>query len=420
MNDAPLKLRQSLKAQWPALIVLVCVGGLAVFAGPAGDVFEAGFAEQGVEVPDLTGGVHLVAGILASLVFFTMVVYPLLANRYSLTADQVQEVNGIIQRHTRTTRLEHVRAVNVEIGFVGRILGYGDVVFFTAGSGGDDVRLTGIDDPESVARRAEHFARQAASIGKMPSDIGIPASGTPETLQLMRKAQLQREELIKVVTSLVAEQRQNTDRLCDHLETLTLRVEALEGDSAQGQWQPRKHRSGEAAARRNHSAELHRHASPVSELPANATAASRPPTGEQAVDDHESTNRDNQKFFTDDSPITAEPEERIAPERKTPKSEGAAQVSRTVPLPKPPHPKEQEGVQPAENIPTLDAEYPTRGISEEISPQEKARRRALVEKTLSESDTKTRQRESEPEQQQIRNEISLLKPSKQKPSDLSD
>ena len=151
MNDAPLKLRQSLKAQWPALIVLVCVGGLAVFAGPAGDVFEAGFAEQGVEVPDLTGGVHLVAGILASLVFFTMVVYPLLANRYSLTADQVQEVNGIIQRHTRTTRLEHVRAVNVEIGFVGRILGYGDVVFFTAGSGGDDVRLTGIDDPESVA-----------------------------------------------------------------------------------------------------------------------------------------------------------------------------------------------------------------------------------------------------------------------------
>lgn len=410
MTNQPLKLRQSIKAQWPALLILVGLGFLAVLSGPAASVLEGGFAEQGVTVPDLSAGVMYVAGGLAIVVLATMVLYPMLANRYTLTADQVQEVNGIIERHTRTTRLEHVRSVNVEISFIGRLLGYGDVVFFTAGSGGDDVRLTGIDDPETIARRAEHFTRQAVPTGKLPGDIGGAGASTPEAVQLMRKAQLQREEIKKILEGMQSQHQQSIETLSDLITTLTLRVEGLGGVSETDQWKPKRHVAGEAAARQN-----------TKPVPKNDQARTIPERTENQETSSVQTTTDewdNKKFFGDDAekPLVADPQERSTAKPKQPlanhkPNQRSQRTTRgNIPFSPPPDDGEHEHI--------LDRPRPEQ---QELSESERAKRRALVEKALSEQDTVHPPSDSDTDgAPPVLKEVSLLKPNRPKPDDSAE
>ncbi|PFG08853.1 PH domain-containing protein [Marinobacter sp. LV10MA510-1] len=101
------------------------------------------------------------SGILAALYSCVYKIgYDLLANRYTLTDEEVTEVYGLIMKDTRVTKLIHIRRVSVEIGIMGRIFGYGDVLYYTAGSGGVDVRLKDIPNPEALAKEADNLAKK--------------------------------------------------------------------------------------------------------------------------------------------------------------------------------------------------------------------------------------------------------------------
>lgn len=118
--------------------------------------------------------------ITAAFAFSVQIAYPLLANEYLLTDDEIVETFGLIQKRTRITKLAHIRSVNVNITFVGRILGYGDVFYYTAGSDDVDVTLHNIANPTETADLIKEMTEKAASAEKQlkQAESGLGGAST--------------------------------------------------------------------------------------------------------------------------------------------------------------------------------------------------------------------------------------------------
>jgi membrane protein YdbS with pleckstrin-like domain len=153
-------IRQAYAAFWKEWIILGL--GMALVAVPVPlivwvqsrvgqDVFE------GLPIEMIVQGV---GGLAMAYALIFKIAYDLLANRYMLTDEEVVEIYGIIQKNRVATKLEHIRRVSVEIGIVGRIFGFGDVLYYTAGSGGVDVRLKDIPNPTQLAEEADMLAKR--------------------------------------------------------------------------------------------------------------------------------------------------------------------------------------------------------------------------------------------------------------------
>jgi hypothetical protein len=131
--------------------------------------------------------------------------YDMLANRYTLTEDEVIEIYGVVQKNRKVTKLEHIRSVSVEIGFIGRIFGFGDVLYYTAGSGGVDVRLKDIGNPEELAAEADRLVRSkkdgrggSSSSGELS---GVDPSGEASHGVLQETLDVQRQ-ILQVLTEM--------------------------------------------------------------------------------------------------------------------------------------------------------------------------------------------------------------------------
>lgn len=168
-------IRQTYAAFWKELILLgvsvvfilhpeVIYGWIETRTGAA--------ISEGLPIDRILQGLGLLGAFYAIVIGIG---YDLLANRYILTDEEVIEVYGIIQKNRRVTKLEHIRRVSVRIGFVGRILGFGDVLYYTSGSGGVDVRLRDISNPEALAEEADRLARRKQD----ESGSGEPWGRTP-------------------------------------------------------------------------------------------------------------------------------------------------------------------------------------------------------------------------------------------------
>lgn len=123
----------------------------------------------------------LYAGLTtAAFAFSVQIAYPLLANEYLLTDDEIVETFGLIQKRTRITKLAHIRSVNVNITFVGRMLGYGDVFYYTAGSDDVDVTLHNIANPSETADLIKEMTEKASSAEKQrkQEEAGLGGAGT--------------------------------------------------------------------------------------------------------------------------------------------------------------------------------------------------------------------------------------------------
>lgn len=163
-------IRQAYAAFWKEWIVLAVGVWMLLMPGMIIGWLEMEFG------PELLEGfpVKLIlqcTGILAVLYATVYKIgYDLLANRYTLDDEEVTEVYGLIKKDTRVTKLVHIRRVSVEIGIMGRILGYGDVLYYTAGSGGVDVRLKDIPNPEALAQEADDLAKKKQSGNRSAED----------------------------------------------------------------------------------------------------------------------------------------------------------------------------------------------------------------------------------------------------------
>ncbi|KRW83641.1 PH domain-containing protein [Marinobacter sp. P4B1] len=140
-------------------------------------VNSAGMEPPGKEgYAGISGLVRALAFVVVGGIYLMKILIPQLSNRYQVTEDRVVEIKGIIKRDQNTTELAHIRRVNARVGYVGRIMqmlgfkGYGDLVCYTAGSGDEDITLTGLLDPVKVEGRireliAEHHNNRSSHTG---------------------------------------------------------------------------------------------------------------------------------------------------------------------------------------------------------------------------------------------------------------
>jgi uncharacterized membrane protein YdbT with pleckstrin-like domain len=106
----------------------------------------------------LTGGHLLLGVVLVALAGFVMLYANLrvLSTEYIITSSYVYARYGVVARDITQARPEAVAAVNVEQGILGRLLGYGDIMFMTPGEGGRGfIIFRGVEDP--VKLKTEFF-----------------------------------------------------------------------------------------------------------------------------------------------------------------------------------------------------------------------------------------------------------------------
>jgi uncharacterized membrane protein YdbT with pleckstrin-like domain len=106
----------------------------------------------------LTGGHLLLGVVLVALAGFVMLYAYLrvLATEFIITSAYICARYGVINRDITQARPEAVVAINVGQGVLGRLLGYGDIMFMTPGEGGRGfIIFRGVKDP--VKLKTEFF-----------------------------------------------------------------------------------------------------------------------------------------------------------------------------------------------------------------------------------------------------------------------
>ncbi|NAZ33398.1 MAG: PH domain-containing protein [Pyrobaculum sp.] len=95
-------------------------------------------------------GKHLLLGavLLASAGFVMLYAYlRVLATEYIITSTYIYARYGVVARDITQARPEAVAAVNVKQGILGRLLGYGDIMFMTPGEGRGFIIFRGVKNP---------------------------------------------------------------------------------------------------------------------------------------------------------------------------------------------------------------------------------------------------------------------------------
>ncbi len=133
---------------------------------------------------------HLALGAILLFLAVLVLLYAylrVLATEYLITSGRIYARYGIIAREVTQTRPESVSAVYVQQSIVGRMLGYGDIMFMTPGEGGRGfITFRGVKDPvrlksaffEQIRRvkermRLEELLRELereCDFGRLPED----------------------------------------------------------------------------------------------------------------------------------------------------------------------------------------------------------------------------------------------------------
>jgi len=69
---------------------------------------------------------------------------------YTITNKRVSSRVGIIAKHVNEVDIEHIRSVTTSQGVLARVLGYGNVIIGTAGTGGVEVIISNVANPEQI------------------------------------------------------------------------------------------------------------------------------------------------------------------------------------------------------------------------------------------------------------------------------
>jgi uncharacterized membrane protein YdbT with pleckstrin-like domain len=84
------------------------------------------------------------------LLFLLIIVLDRYQYTYTITNKRVSSRVGIIAKHVNEVDIEHIRSVTTSQGIMARILGYGNVIIGTAGTGGVEVIIINVINPEQI------------------------------------------------------------------------------------------------------------------------------------------------------------------------------------------------------------------------------------------------------------------------------
>ncbi|MFC4540528.1 PH domain-containing protein [Halosolutus amylolyticus] len=130
--------------------------GLAVLG-----VLLAGWgAIAGIDLLTLAGILVAFAGtalVLARYVVWTN-------TRYVITSDELYKKRGVVSRDVTQFRLDRVQNTSLQQPPLGRLLGYGDLTVYTAGSGEPELTFERVPNPDRAASHLnEQLGRSSAN-----------------------------------------------------------------------------------------------------------------------------------------------------------------------------------------------------------------------------------------------------------------
>lgn len=126
------------RSLWAFMLQLV-IGSLVVVSGFFGLMFTGTYLQL------LSLGL-IVVGLL--LYLSTTVNY--LSVYYVLTNEEVYKKTGLLSRHVTNLRLDRIQNTSYGQSFLERLLSYGTIRIHTAGTGGTEIILHDVTNPEAV------------------------------------------------------------------------------------------------------------------------------------------------------------------------------------------------------------------------------------------------------------------------------
>lgn len=118
-------------------------------------------------------GVTFAVGVAVTLLGIVLALSRYLVwtnTRYVITTDELYKKRGIVSRDVTQFRLDRVQNTTLEQTGVGRVLGYGTLTVFTAGSGGPELTFEHVPQPE----RASSLLSDRLDAVSQASDRGSP------------------------------------------------------------------------------------------------------------------------------------------------------------------------------------------------------------------------------------------------------
>jgi uncharacterized membrane protein YdbT with pleckstrin-like domain len=85
--------------------------------------------------------------------------------RYVITSSELYKKRGIISRDVTQFRLERVQNTSLRQSGIGRLLGYGDLTVYTAGSGDPELTFERVPKPERASSRLSDQLEDVATDG---------------------------------------------------------------------------------------------------------------------------------------------------------------------------------------------------------------------------------------------------------------
>ncbi|MDF9747158.1 PH domain-containing protein [Natrinema salsiterrestre] len=126
-------------------------GGLPIGVGLAlaGFIVAGWSGTDGVGPLTIVGVLMTVAGGI--LAFARYLVWT--NTRYVITTSELYKKRGIVSRNVTQFRLERVQNISLSQSGIGRLLGYGDLTVYTAGSGDPELVFQRVPQPDRASSR---------------------------------------------------------------------------------------------------------------------------------------------------------------------------------------------------------------------------------------------------------------------------
>ncbi|MEE4383734.1 MAG: PH domain-containing protein [Pseudomonadales bacterium] len=149
MSDESVELRPAWRSYWGSL-TLATLAFLTVAAGFIGVLVTAG----GLAKLDLWPRVGAAALLVLAVLLLLGAVLGRLSNKYTVGDGRVTQHSGIVSRRQHSVRIRDLRSIELTQSLFQRLIGIGDLHFYSAGDRAE-VRFSGIPDPAGLRARID-------------------------------------------------------------------------------------------------------------------------------------------------------------------------------------------------------------------------------------------------------------------------
>ncbi|QLK24361.1 PH domain-containing protein [Natrinema zhouii] len=130
----------------------------------AGFLITGWSGTDGIGLLTILGLLLIVVGVIGASVRYLVWTN----TRYVITSSELYKKRGIVSRDVTQFRLERVQNTSLRQSGIGRLLGYGDLTVYTAGSGEPELTFERVPKPERASSRLsdqlEYVATDEAAV----------------------------------------------------------------------------------------------------------------------------------------------------------------------------------------------------------------------------------------------------------------